>query len=276
MTSEHDSTPLETVDLTDRPKHSANTDADTEEPLSIDSADRMEVSPAPAPQNGPQSSVHTSAVPSDAGTPAIEPGDANSAAPYGTRSRNRTGASRPNYAEDKELDQLIEANGKITKSTPPKAAAHSTGIESEPADVERNSNNAARRGFAAINTTVPEVNGNAPVVRDLIPGTSSFSANPSVNGNGPAQQSKKRKQPGANANVSTTGSATLSTSRIPRSSASARQQQETNMMTFEGCGARLNGHKELKADDGTILSVNGTFPGCLFPDDMCCSLTCAY
>ena len=276
MTSEHDSTPLERVDNTDPSKHSANADADTEEPLSIESADRMEVSPAPALQNGPQSSVHTSAVPSDAGTPAIETGDTNGAAPYGTRSRNRTGASRPNYAEDKELDQFIEANGKITKSTPPKAAAHSTGVELEAADVERNSNNAARRGFAAINTAVPEVNGNAPVVRDLIPGTSTFSANPSVNGNGTAPQSKKRKQPGASTTVSTTGAATPSTSRTPRSSASGRQQHETNMMTFEGCGARLNGHKELKADDGTILSINGTSLGCLFLDDMCCSPTCAY
>jgi hypothetical protein len=31
------------------------------------------------------------------------------------------------------------------------------------------------------------------------------------------------------------------------------------MMTFEGCGARLNANKELKADDGTVLSVNGTY-----------------
>ena len=264
MTSENDSTPQERVDQSHLSQHNSNTDADAQEHPSVDSADRMDLSPAPALQNGPQSSLHTSAVPSDAGTPAVETGDANGAAPYGTRSRNRTGASRPNYAEDKELDHLIEANGKITKSTPPKAAAPPVAVDFEADEVERNSNNAARRGFAAVNTTDPEVNANAPAARDLIPGTSTFSANPSVNGNGPAPQSKKRKQPGANTTVPVTNTANNSASRMPRSSAGARQHHETNMMTFEGCGARLTANKELTADDGTILSVNGTCLECLY------------
>ena len=276
MASEHDSTPLESVDNSHLPKQASYTNLDTEEPPSLDSADRMEVSPAPVVQNGPQSSLHTSAVPSDAGTPAIETGDLNGAAPYGTRSRNRTGASRPNYAEDKELDQLIEANGKITRPVPLKAAAPSTDIDSEAADLERNSNGAPRRGFAAVNTTAPEVNGNTPLARDLIPGTSTFSANPSVNGNGPAPQSKKRKQPGANTTLSATGTANHSVSRMPRSSVGVRQHHETNMMTFEGCGARLNSKKELKADDGTILSVNGMCPQPVYLGDPQHSPICVY
>lgn len=255
--SETDSTPLERVDKTDLSRHDFGTGADTQEQASIDSADRMDVSPTPALQNGLQSSLHTSAVPSDAGTPTVETNDINGAAPYGTRSRNRTGASRPNYAEDKELDHFIEANGKITKSAPPKAAATPAAVDFEPADNERHSNNQARRGFAAVNANVSDLNGNTPVARDLIPGTSTFSANPSVNG---TPQSKKRKLPGGNTTISAPHVANNLISRMPRSSVGARQHQETNMMTFEGCGARLTANKELKADDGTILAVNGTSP----------------
>jgi hypothetical protein len=258
MISENDSAPLETVDKSDPSQPKPNNGVDAPEQSSADPADRMDVSPTPALHNGPHSSLHTSAVPSDAGTPVLESGDANGAAPYGTRSRNRTGVARPNYAEDQELDHLIEANGKITRSAGPKPAAPPSAVDFAVADAESNSNNAARRGFAAVNTTIPELNGHTPVARDLIPGTSTFSANPSSNGNGPAPQSKKRKQPGGNMTVSTPSAANNSASRMPRSSAGARQHQETNMMTFEGCRARLNTNKELRADDGTVLSVNGT------------------
>src|SRR2546423_9570697 len=250
MTSENESTPLERVDKSDASQHNSNTDADVPKQASVGSADRMDLSPTPALQNGPQSLPHTSAVPSGASTPAVETADTNGAAPYGTRSRNRNGASRPNYAEDKELDHLIEANGKIAKSGPQKAAAPPAGAELEAADLGKNTNtnnnnnnnnnSVPRRGFAAVNTTLPEVNSNAPAAKDLIPGTSTFSANLSINGNGSAPQSKKRKQPGANTTVSTTSAVNNSTSRTPRSSAGARQHHETNMMTFEGCGARLN------------------------------------
>jgi hypothetical protein len=259
--SENDSTPLEGVDKTDLSRHDLGAGADAQEQASRDSADRMDVSPTPALQNGLQSSLHTSAVPSDAGTPTVDTSDINGAAPYGTRSRNRTGASRPNYAEDKELDHLIEVNGKITKSAPPKAAAAPPAtVDFESADNERHSNNQARRGFAVVNANVSDLNGNTPVARDPIPGTSTFSANPSVNGTGPAPQSKKRKQPGGNATVSAPHVTNNLVTRMPRSSAGSRQHQETNMMTFEGCGARLTANKELKADDETVLAVNGTYP----------------
>lgn len=261
MASENDSTPLESGDKSDLLQPNSNTAADVPEQPSLESADGMDMSFTPALQNSSQSSLQNSAVPSDAGAPGLETGDANGAAPYGTRSRNRTVANRPNYAEDKEqekeLDNLIEANGKITRSAPAKAAP--------PAAVDLAAADATRRGFAAVNTNVPELNGNASAARDLIPGTSTFSANPGVNGNGPVPQSKKRKQPGANTTVSASSVANNTAPRMPRSSASARQHHETNMMTFEGCGARLTRNKELIADDGTVLSVNGTCLELYFP-----------
>ena len=145
-------------------------------------------------------------------------------------------------------------------------------VDLESADNERHSNNQARRGFAVVNANVSDLNGNAPITRDLIPGTSTFSANPSVNGTGPASQSKKRKQPGGNTTISAPHVANNLISRMPRSSAGARQHQETNMMTFEGCGARLTANRELKADDGTVLAVNGTYPESSCLDDLYFSL----
>jgi hypothetical protein len=258
MASGNEAAPLERVGKSGPSQQTSTTGGETVEPPPADALDRMDESPTPALQTGPQSSLRTSAVPSDAGTPAIEPADTNGVAPYGTRSRNRTGAGRPNYAEDKEYDHLIETNGKIPKPAPPKAAAPPATMDFAEVDAEPHFNPTARRGFASVNPTASDLNGNIPVAKDLIPGTSTFSANPSVNGNGPAPQSKKRKQPGANTTVSTPSAANSSMSRIPRSTTGARQHHETNMMTFDGCGARLNANKELKADDGTILSVNGT------------------
>ena len=273
MSSENDSAPLERVDNSEPSQQGSNPGAEAIDPPS---SDRMHESPMPALQNGPQSSLHTSAVPSDAGTPVIESGDANGAAPYGTRSRNRTGATRPNYAEDKELDNLIETNGKIAKSAPPKAVAPPATVDFAAVDPESHSTNTARRGFAAVNTNGPDLNGDPPVTRDLIPGTSTFSANPGMNGNGPASQSKKRKQPGGSTTVSTPSTTSNSTSRIPRSGAGARQHHETNMMTFENRASRLNANKELKADDGTVLSVNGTSPNSLTERSIILCLSCAY
>jgi hypothetical protein len=34
---------------------------------------------------------------------------------------------------------------------------------------------------------------------------------------------------------------------------------ETNMMSFSGCGRKLNAKKQLVADDGTTVQANGTF-----------------
>jgi hypothetical protein len=259
MASGSDAAPLERVGRSGPSPQNAHTGGEALEPSQADPVDRMNDSPTPALQTGPQSSLRTSAVSSDAGTPAVESADTNGTAPYGTRSRNRTGAARPNYAEDKELDQWIETNGKITKSAPQKTAAPPAAVDLAGMDVETHSNPTARRGFASVNTTASDLDGNAPGAKDPIPCTSTSPANPSANGNGPASQSRKRKQPGANTTVSTPGTANHSASRIPRGTTSARQHHETNMMTFEGCGARLNANKELKADDGTVLSVNGTY-----------------
>src|ERR1700709_2427937 len=63
--------------------------------------------------------------------PPLENGD-SAASGYGTRSRNRTGGARPNYAEDKEVDLEIEAAAK-----PSRTSKRSSGVvnEVQPASV---------------------------------------------------------------------------------------------------------------------------------------------
>ncbi len=256
--TEKDENTPEVVGKNDALQHDSVEAQEVAKQSSAEPADRMDVSPAPTPtpQNELLPPSLTSTVASDAGTPGVETTDGNSAVPYGTRSRNRTGGTRINYAEDKELDHMIEASGKITKPVSTKPAHTPTPNDFEAMDHDRNVDTAARRGFTAVNTTSPAPNGTMPAMKDPIPGTSTFSANP--NANGAAPQSKKRKQPGSSTTVAAPAVASTSAPKLRGGNAyQARQHVETNMMTFEGCGARLNAKRELRADDGTVLSVNG-------------------
>jgi hypothetical protein len=178
----------------------------------------------------------------------------SSAAPYGTRSRNRTGSSRPNYAEDKELDAEFEI--------PPTTKDHS-GRKARATDVSASeggkSTNSTRKGAAPEGEQISAAQSH---YKDPIPGTSTFSANPTP-GAVATQSSKKRKA----ASQSTTSQAqqassqsTLPVQTVTRRASMAVQVatgfRETNMLTFENCAGRLKG-KKLVADDGTVLQVNG-------------------
>lgn len=100
-------------------------------------------------------------------------------------------------------------------------------------------------------------NGTAqPPPKDPIPGTSTFSANPTATTHHSAATiSRKRKQLGGGAiNAGTLAAGT--SSRTRGSVASSGPQNDSNMMTFEINGPYLKNGR-LKADDGTVLSVNG-------------------
>jgi hypothetical protein len=177
-----------------------------------------------------------------------------SASPYGTRSRNRTTASRPNYAEDKETEMDYEYTSKNPTTT-----------ETQNADPGRISGVSTRRASAvAIGAaTVIAANGSSisAALKEHIPGTSTFSANPSTNT--ASSQSKKRKASGPvgasglNATTaSTEGSPTL-TRKASLAAASAGGSRDSNMLSFENCQGYLKNGK-LRADDGTMLAINGT------------------
>ncbi len=214
-------------------------------------SDQTNFSPAPdalMPPRSIQSGLTTAPAspPSESATP--DESEATATAPYGTRSRQRTGGSRPNYAEDKDVDMDTEMNGMHAKAMPARKSGGSTGSNSLETLLEA----PTRRGFSAVNGVLKTSTNSAQIPKESIPGTSTFAANPTT-----TTTSKKRKQPGTS--ITTTTLATHSVTARPKGTAgpNPRFQPETNMMAFERCGGFLNGNRQLKADDGTVISVNG-------------------
>ncbi|KAK0126255.1 putative PHD type zinc finger protein with BAH domain-containing protein [Cadophora gregata] len=173
------------------------------------------------------------------------------AIPYGTRSRNRTGNSRPNYAEDKELDAEFEVAPPLKESTGRKATRT---VEAMSTTEAGQTQNATRISNGTIQDNAPTI----PIHhKDPIPGTSTFSANPTANGG----HSKKRKaatqaplqQPQLQVPPQNTSQAVTRRSSIALYTGNSLE--DSNMLSFENCGGRLK-NKKLVADDGTVLEVN--------------------
>lgn len=165
---------------------------------------------------------------------------------YGTRSRNRTGNSRPNYAEDKELDAEFEVASSVK----------GTGRRSKIVDSSASTDNghAPSRNVSGMEPiSSPAIQAHH---KDQIPGTSTFSAIPT----GVGTQSKKRK---AAAQATTQLHPPLPTQAVTRRASTAVYMgynvEDSNMLSFESCGGRLKDGK-LVADDGTVLQVNGKNP----------------
>ncbi|KAJ9652044.1 putative PHD type zinc finger protein with BAH domain-containing protein [Neophaeococcomyces mojaviensis] len=161
--------------------------------------------------------------------------DANVAGPYGTRSRNRPGVARPNYADDKEIDHEIEAAGRYQHKLSKKFATSTAAADMEQVP--------ARNGFAAIDGAVAAANLEhvAPV------------SNGTNNTQPATTASKKRKQPGS----STTVSAPPPAVAKPSPPAVSRPKfAESNMLSFSDSRARLNNKEQLVADDRTTIQIN--------------------
>jgi len=217
----------------------------------------MEVSPAPesAPLlETPQSQPMTATASSSSQPGLLENGDLNPSGPYGTRSRNRTGGVRPNYAEDKDLDFDLEDTAKYARTNPKRSG--STAAMTAAPTVDSNvvsEANSVRSGFSSINMSAPSANEKAS--EQHLTGSSTTSAH------APAP-SKKRKHPGGNHHHHSGANSPWTAASAPRAKAGAQHQPrayvETNTMSFERCGAKLNAKNELVADDGTALAANGT------------------
>jgi hypothetical protein len=103
--------------------------------------------------------------------------------------------------------------------------------------------------------------GQASNVKDVPPGTSTVSTNAEANASPLPATSKKRKTPGgtsaASQNAGPVGS--HGGSRRGPTAVSSARSRETNMLTFEDSQGYLKDGK-LKADDGTILGIDGEWP----------------
>ena len=185
--------------------------------------------------------------------------DATGASPYGTRSRNRTGNPRINYAEDREPEMEYEWSTKKPHAgsgpSIPNSAQSGNGDKPSAANTRRSSTTAP---------ILPPTNNKAAfpaVQKDHIPGMSSFSVNPEPN-TAPSAPSRKRKAPANGAPAPHTSSTVTQNpapviSRRTAGVPNHKAPRETNLMTFENCQGYLKNGK-LKADDGTVLAVNGT------------------
>lgn len=162
---------------------------------------------------------------------------------YGTRSRNRGGSARINYAEV-EVDFELHA--------PVKAARNP---DAHPTNTTNSATQASSSRRGQVSQAVDLSSAVSGVTKD-IPGTSSFSVT-----NTPAQAIKKQTRKSAQPAVATPA-LKASYPPEPRQSGFSTQVmnglRESAMLSFDDYGSRLKDGK-LIADDGTVLSVNGIF-----------------
>lgn len=184
-------------------------------------------------------------------------GGGEAAAPYGTRSRNRTGSSRPNYAEDRDYDVEMydfdhdKAQGDTRKGSRQAGAANHVDGTRGTAGSRKPLGDDARTG--------PSQNGS----KEHTPAAAAASSNASQSSNGvAAQQQPSRKRKAATASQqAASGAAPASTRRAGASTqnnATVSSWPNTNVLTFSNCGARPQNGR-LVADDGTELEANGTW-----------------
>lgn len=179
--------------------------------------------------------------------------------PYGTRSRNRTGNARPNYAEDRELDMEYEWAPTSNKARGSSTSACSTNVQGE----ANESAGVSTRRRSLTTAVLPSAArcGNASVPKDPLPGMSSFSVHPEPDAaSQPPSKKRKVASTSASSNLPPTTSAA---SRKALTAASVNGHRATNMLSFETSQGYLK-NGELRADDGTVLAINGTYQPSLF------------
>ena len=178
------------------------------------------------------------------------------AAPYGTRSRNRPGVSRINYAED-SIEMDFETSAALANGNPsdaPSRASVVTERRQSPTTGGKKANGVGQASWGNNASNSKEAASNLS-----IPGTSTFSANPNSNS---AQPPKRRKNAAAHSNAAHAGAPSHAQARRANNAMiAANNSRETNMMTFERTGGILK-NGVLEADDGRTVSVNGTLIPC--------------
>jgi hypothetical protein len=183
----------------------------------------------------------------------------NGAAPYGTRSRNRPGRSRPNYAEDTEMDfEMTNAPTNGNMSDPPSR-------NSVVAENGQSSGVGGKKGSGPAQGNASWGNSGS-ISKDTTPANPNISGAPAVAAPAakqpsPAQPPVKRRKNAATSNGTQSSAAAPSQAGAKRGNhvmVAASSARESNMLTFENTGAMLkNGRME--ADDGQTVSINGKF-----------------
>ncbi|KAF3001428.1 putative PHD type zinc finger protein with BAH domain-containing protein [Curvularia kusanoi] len=195
---------------------------------------------------------------SDSAQPSRKGSEEAAAAPYGTRSRNRPGRSRINYAEDTEMDFEMTApvttNGNA--SDPPSRS-------SVAAETAQSSGVSGKKGAGAGQGSAPWGNSgsNLKDTQATISISGSSAATPVNPSSTAAQPATKRRKNAAKDSANGIPASAAAPSQNAKRGAqvqalsSAPYSRESNMMTFEFSGAMLK-NGQLHADDGQTVSVN--------------------
>jgi hypothetical protein len=178
------------------------------------------------------------------------------AAPYGTRSRNRPGTSRINYAEDVEMEfEMAPASTNGNASDPSSHGLATTEGKQSIGVGGKKGSHAAGSSHAPWGTSAPHSKDHPPKTEIESAPTSVPSPAPA-----PAPPAKRRKNAAAHAtngtHANTAAPSQTATRRANNAAVAPNSTRETNMLTFENTGARLKNHR-LQADDGQTVSING-------------------
>jgi hypothetical protein len=176
---------------------------------------------------------------------------ADSAFPYGTRSRNRTGTSRINYAEDRDIDGDVydyyhDKKDSDSKKTSRQSSAAVNGDGPRGGASSRKAGTDEQKAAQVANAPKEQRSGSS----NNVPTTTQQSA--------ASQPARKRKVAG-NPAGSTNSAASVNNSTKKAATSGATPSivwPESNMLTFDNCKSRpVNG--KMVADDGTSLEPNG-------------------
>lgn len=169
---------------------------------------------------------------------------------YGTRSRNRSGQSRPNYAEDKDIENDVydfyneSKDGEVKRPSRHTAAAANSEVTA--------ANTSSRK-----TTTATMDDAKATAITNGVKETNAATSSSNSTSTS-TQPSRKRKATAATgASQANGGSTTVATRRGAQATqATGTAWPETNLLTFENCKARPQNGR-MVADDGTVLEANG-------------------
>lgn len=180
---------------------------------------------------------------------------------YGTRSRRQPRGSRPNYAEDVEMDfetQQPQENGIHSPAEsfsepevePPQDLMEGVSQQLAEEDRKRLERNAKRQAARA-KARQSKLDAIHAAHEDTTPTSESMSGG----------ITKKRKAAAVAAVAIVQGSQPAPppavTTKKPSSMASKSSERETNMVSFDKCKSRLNKKGELVSDDGQVFAPNG-------------------
>lgn len=228
--------------------------------------------PDPPPNDGTESAASSqqvqekTAVNGSSKPAASKETGTGTASPYGTRSRNRNGASRPNYAEDKDLDvEMFEPDRREddSKKTGRQAGGSANASQGAAAAPRPSNGSSSRKPLPTESShhhaASKEQNSTSTSTGNSTPAVASSTPVPS------AQPSRKRKAATSQASTPVGNHVQRSSSNGPAATVQKRPAvvsrngigySETNMLTFENCAGKPKNGKMI-ADDGTVLEVNG-------------------